>query len=86
MAVGVKNGMTVKSDRFRVMLNGVQLASKAHPMHAVNVAQGMACNVYKEPVTLNIIRNPVLGPASLLYRVDRDSQGVVFTTTISEED
>lgn len=75
-----------KSDQFLIMLNGVELGRKTHPMHAVNVAQGMACNVYKEPVCLTIVREPVLGPASVLYQVDRDGRGVVFTTCISEED
>ena len=78
--------MSRKSDQFLIMLNGVELGRKAHPMQAVNVAQGMACNVYKEPVRLTIVREPVLGPASVLYQVDRVGNGSVFTTTISEED
>jgi hypothetical protein len=81
-----------KSDQFTIMLNGVEVGRKGpggalRPgALALNVAQGMACNVYKEPVRLTIVREPVLGPASVLYQVDRVASGSVFTTTISEED
>ena len=76
----------MKSDQFQVMLNCVELARKPHPMHAVNVAQVMACNVYKDPVMLQVVRKPVIGPASILYRIDRDEHGTVYTTTVSLED
>jgi hypothetical protein len=76
----------MKSDQFKVMLNGVEVARRPHPMHAVNVAQGLCSNTYKDPVMLTIVRKPVLGPESILYRVDRVEDGTVYTTTISEED
>jgi len=54
-------------------------------MHAVNVAQIWACQS-DEPVALTIVRRPVIGPASTMYRVDRMDDGSVYTTTISLED
>ncbi len=76
----------MKSDQFKVMLNGVEISRKTHPIHAMNVAQIRASSVYKDPCTMLVVREPVLGPASVLYQIDRDMHGVVHTTTINAED
>lgn len=39
-----------------------------------------------DPVTYTVERRDLFGPPALLYRVDRDEDGIVLTTTISEED
>lgn len=58
---------------------------KPEASHALNIAQRLA-EATCEPVTLYVERRSVLGPKATLYRVDRDEDGTVVTTTISRED
>ena len=65
--------------------SGSDLDVKGEAPHALVVAQGRA-ERWGSEVTLTVERRSLFGPSAMLYRVDRTSDGMVYTTTTNAED
>jgi hypothetical protein len=82
-----KTRVPAGKDSFHVLAGDLrELATKGEAPHALTVAQRIAEQKCTGPTTLTVVRRSLFGPATTLYRVDRDEHGIVLTTRVDAQD